>query len=209
MTDNKPSMGAVFTDGMLWKNPLFRLGLGICPALAVTVTAANALGMGIATACVLVCTSLVASLLGYVVSEKGNAAVFALVSAVFATVAQMILKGWMPSLGAELGIFVPLIAVSTLILGRAGDFAAKHNPAEAVLDAAGMGIGYIVAITLVGIVRELFGQGSVFGLSILPAGYDKMVMMTLPAGGLLVLGLLMGVCNAAMGKRGKEADRDE
>ena len=197
------SPGALLKDGVLGGNPLLRLGLGLCPALAVTTRAANGLGLGVATACVLVCTSLVASLLGKVVSEKGRLPVFLLVSALFATVARMILRGWFPALSESLGIYAPLIAVSCLILSRA-DFAAERGPASAVADAVGMGVGYICGMTLLGVLRELIGCGTIFGAAILPAGYEPMLMLVMPAGGFLALGILMGIFNAISAKNGKK-----
>ena len=190
------------SNGILAGNPLFRLGLGICPALAVTTCAQAALGMGVATACVLVCSSLVAFVLGKVVSEKGAVATWIMVTACFATVAQFILKGWFPELASELGIFVPLIAVSSLLLSRA-DFAANNSFGAAMGDALGMGVGYIIAMTLVGIVREILGRGTLFGSDLLP--FTPMTLAALPAGGFIVLGLLMGCWNALMAKKnGKE-----
>lgn len=194
MMDKKPTGIAA--------NPLFRLGLGVCPALAVTTCASTALGMGIATACALVCSSLVAWALGRFVSEKGAIATWMMVTACFATVAQMVLKGLFPELAAEMGIFLPLIAVSTLLLSRA-DFAANNSFSEAMMDACVMGIGYVVAITLVGIVRELLGSGAIFGAEILPV--SPVTLAALPAGGFIVLGLLMGIFNALTAKKnGKE-----
>ena len=190
------------SNGILAGNPLFRLGLGVCPALAVTTCASAALGMGVATACVLVCSSLVAFVLGKVVSEKGAVATWIMVTACFATVAQFILKGWFPELANELGIFVPLIAVSSLLLSRA-DFASNNSFGAAMGDALGMGVGYIIAMTLVGVVREILGKGTIFGSDLLP--FTPMTLVALPAGGFIVLGLLMGCWNALTAKKnGKE-----
>ena len=203
MADRNTSLGALLRNGILGENPLLRLGLGLCPALAVTTRAANGLGLGIATACALVCTSVVAALLGRILSEKGRLPVFMLVSACFATLAQMVLKGWAPALSGALGLYAPLMAVSCLILSRA-NFAAERGFAAAVADAVGMGLGYICAMTLLGILRELIGCGTVFGRAVLPAGYEPMLLLVMPAGGFLALGLLMGIFNALSGKRGKK-----
>jgi len=192
----KKSMGALLISGLLKENPLLRLALGLCPALAVTTTAFNGLGMGIATACVLLCTSVVVSLLRDLLPEKGRFVAFLVISAAFATLAQMVLKGWQPALCASLGIFVPLIAVNCLILNRADAFAAQNSPAAAIADAVGMGLGYIVAMTLTGAVRELLGAGTVFGQRVLAAGYQPVLLAVMPAGGLLVVGLLIGIANA-------------
>lgn len=205
MADRNTSLGGLFSGGILAENPLLRLGLGLCPALAVTTTAMNGLGMGIATGCVLVCVSLVASLLGYVTAEKGRIAVFMMLSAAFAGAAQMVLKGWYPALNKALGVYVPLIAVNCLILGRAG-FAADNGPVRAVTDALGMGIGYCCAMTVVGIVRELLGAGSVFGAKVLPAGCETQLILK-PAGAFLVLGVLMGLFNLIFKNKKKEDDQ--
>lgn len=189
----------------LWTgNPLLRLALGICPALAVTTRAVNGLGLGVATACVLVCTSLIMAILGRFLTEKGRLPVTMLVSAAFAAVAGMVLKGWQGELYQSLGIFAPLMAVNTVILCRAGDYAAQKGVGAAIADSVGMGVGYILALTVLGIVRELIGSGAVFGARVLPAGYEPMLMAVMPAGGFLALGILMGICNAVVARGGKE-----
>ena len=202
MMDKNTSNGGLL-NGIVSANPLLRLALGLCPALAVTTTAANGLGMGIATACALVCTSIITFLLGRIVSEKGRIAVFMMVSAAFATVAQLVLKAAFPALSAALGIYVPLIAVNCLLLSRA-EFASENGFGATLADAIGMGIGYICAMTVVGIVRELLGQGTLFGAAVLPA--TPVVLMALPAGGFLAVGLLMGIFNAIVGKKDKKEE---
>ena len=187
MAENNKSTGAL-------ANPLLGLGLGVCAALAVTTTAFNGLGMGIATACALILTNLIVALLAKLVSEKARLPLTALVAAGMATLVQLVLKGWFPALEASLGIFVPLIAVSCLLLNRGG-VAAASSPAAALTDGAVMGLGYICAMTVLGIVRELIGAGALFGKTVLP-GYEPMLMLALPAGGFLALGLLMGIYNA-------------
>lgn len=193
-------------DGILNKNPLFRLALGICPAIAVTTYAANALGIGIITCCVLICTSIVCALLGKAVSEAGRVPAFLMVTALFATVAQLIVKACFPGLADALGIFLPLVAVNCLLLSRA-DYAAEHGIGPAVTDAVGMGLGYVCAITIVGIVREFLAYGSIFGANILNT-YSPVVLATLPAGGFLILGLLMGIFNAILGKKADEEETE-
>lgn len=207
MMDNNNLTGR-FAAGLWNENPLFRLGLGLCPALAVTTRAANGLGFGIAAACALVCTSIVSALIGRLTDEKGRLPVYLMIAACFATVADLVLKGWFPALSGELGIFVPLIAVSCLLLSRA-DYAANNGFGAAIGDAVGMGIGYIIAMTVLGIVRELLGYGTVFGKTILPAAYNPMVLVILPAGGFLALGLLMGICNAILGKKPEKEETQQ
>jgi len=205
MDDRKHAPGEALKYGVLGGNPLLRLGLGLCPALAVTVTAMNGLGMGLATACVLLCTSLTVSTLRGLVAGRARVPLFLLVSAVFAAVAQMILAGWFPALNGALGVFVPLIAVNCLILNRADEAASRSGLMTAAADAVGMGLGYTAALTLVGALRELIGRGSVFGAAILPSGYEPMLLAAMPAGGFLMVGLLMGVFRAvASGRSGKK-----
>ena len=197
MADRRQSKGA-------WlDNPALRLGLGLCPAAAVATCAVNGLGLGLATACVLLCTCAVAALLGAFVDEKGRLPVFMLVSAAFATVAQLAMKAWFPALGAALGLFVPLIAVNCLIL--CGADAAARRGAASLGRALALGLGYAAALTLLGLVREVIGCGTAFGAAVLPAGYEPMLMAIMPAGGLLALGLLLGILNAVLAKRGKGA----
>lgn len=191
-----------FVKGLLRDNPLLCLALGVCPALAVTTYAVNGLALGVITCCVLVCATLVSCLLGKASSEKGQLALYMMVSAAFAAVADLIVKANFPELSAALGIFVPLTAVSSLVLSRAA-FAVDNTVGEAVSDVLGMGIGYLCAMTVVGVVRELLAHGSVFGAAILPGGISS---MALPAGGFLVLGVLMGVFKAIVGKKDEEED---
>lgn len=190
--------------GFLGNNPLFRLGLGVCPALAVTTTATNGLGMGVATACVLLLTCAVMGLIGGRIDGKARLAVTLTVSAAFSTVAQMVLRGWFPALNEALGVFVPLMAVSSLILCVGQN--AESGLGVTLLEGVKAAVGYAVAMTLIGVVRELLGHGSVFGAAVLPAGYEPLLLAILPAGGLMVVGLMMGAYNALFGrgKKGKE-----
>lgn len=203
MRDNKKSPGRLFAEGVLGRNPVLALGLSLAPALAVTTSAANGLGMGIAAACALVLTCLVVALLKRLIPEEGRLPIVLVVSATFATVASMVLRKWQPELYKALGIFVPLIAVNSLVLDRA-DFARKNGFGAALCDALGMGVGLVFAMTLIGAVRELLGRGSVFGVKLLGAGYSPMAVALLPAGGLLLVGLLAGGFNALAGKKDKK-----
>ena len=180
-------------------SPLLRLGLGICPAIAVTTTAVNGLAMGVATACALVCVTLIMSLLGKLLSEGGRLPVTLTVSALFATLAQMVLRAEFPAINVALGVFVPLIAVNCLILCRA-DAAVERGPGGALVDGLVMGIRYVLALTVLGVIRELIGCGSVFGTRVLPAGYEPVLLAVLPAGGFMLCGLAMGVYRAITGK---------
>ena len=190
-------------------SPLLRLGLGICPAIAVTTTAVNGLAMGVATACALVCVTLIMSLLGKLLSGGGRLPVTLAVSALLATLVQMVLRSEFPAIDAALGVFVPLIAVNCLILCRA-DAAAEKGPGKALVDGVVMGIRYVLALTALGVVRELIGCGSVFGACVLGTGYEPMLLAVLPAGGFIVYGVILGIVNAIAGKRsgsGEEASK--
>ena len=206
MAENNKSMGMLILDGFWGENPVLRLGLGLCPAIAVTITGYNGLAMGLAPAAVLVCSNLLISLLGRLFEGKARIPAFMVIIAGLATVAGQILSAWYPELCASMGIYVPLIAVNTLLLSRADTLAGEGNPVAAIADGIGMGLGYVCALTVLGVVRELFGFGTAFGQAVFGAGFDGNALGRLPAGGFLLLGLAMGIFNAAAGKRsnGKE-----
>ena len=206
MTAQNKSFGALIRDGVLGGNPLLRLGLGLCPALAIVTSACTGLCFGIASACVLVLTSLVMGLLGGMLSEKGRAPVALVVSAGFATVAAMIVRGWYPQMPEAFIKLMPLLAVSSLILCRAGHFAAENGACAGLADAVGSGIGYIFALTLIGALRELLGAGTLFGAAVLRAGYEPVLLAVMPAGGLMIAGICMGLANAIANRRGGKGD---
>ena len=206
MTGSDRMPGRVFAKGLLGENPALRLALGICPALAVTTTAVNGLAMGLATAAVLACTCLAISLMRGMLPEKGRLPVVLAVSAMFATIAHAVLRAHFAEINAALGVYVPLIAVSSLILCRADRFAAENPVPLALLDGLGMGIGYACGLTILGAMRELIGVGSVFGVRVLGAGYEPMLLAAMPAGGFLVYGLLLGIVRA-LAARGEEASK--
>ena len=199
MSEKNTSMPAAIRGGLLGENPLLRLGLGLCPALAVTTRAGSALGMGIATACALIGANAVVALIRGLLPEKGRLPVFVMVSALFATLARMVIRGWFPALAASLGVYLPLIAVNCLLLYRAESFAAENGIGAACADGVGMGLGYVCAMLAIGILREVLGHGSCFGAA-LPAAFEPMVLLALPAGGFMVLGIAMGVYNAIIHK---------
>ena len=200
MADRNTALGAM----LKYDSPVVRLGLAMVPALAVATRADIGLALGVATVCVVVCTSLVASILGKLVPEKGRLAVLLLTSAAFATFAAMLLRGWYPALAEAMGLYAPLMAVSCLALCRAKDFADGGSPLAATGNAIGMGVAFVAGLTVVSAVRELIGHGSLFGAAVLSAGFEPMVMMVMPAGGLLALGVLLGVCNALSARNGKK-----
>ena len=180
-------------------SPLLRLALGACPALAVAVTAANGLTIGVATACVLVLSAIVVALLGNFVSDKGRVPLFMVTSAVFAGIAQLILKAYCAETAASMGIYLPLIAVNCLLLARL-------DGQGGVGDAVKQAIGFICLMTVLGALREIIDVGAVFGKPLLPKGLQLSAMAALPAGGLMLLGLLVGIANAVKGKGSRKED---
>ena len=180
-------------NGILISNPTFRLVLGTCPTLAVTTTALNSLAMGLAVTFVLVCSNFIISLLRKVIPNNVRIAAFITIIATFVTVLQMLMKSFLPDLYSALGIFLPLIVVNCLILGRAESFASKNCVVDSVIDGLSMGIGFTLSLALIGAVREILGCGSIFSLSF---GIGApMSVFVLPAGGFLVYGILMAVIN--------------
>ena len=178
-----------FTDGLIKNNPTFVLVLGMCPTLATTTSAANGLGMGVATLFVLVMSNIVISLLKNVIPDKVRIPAYIVVISSFVTVVQLLMQAYVQDLYNTLGVFIPLIVVNCIILGRAEAFASKHNVWESMLDGLGIGLGFTGALTLVGIVREVLGAGEVFGLDIWQG--DGALIFILSPGAFFVLGYLM------------------
>lgn len=182
--------------------PIYRLALAACPALAVATTGFNGLALGVATGCVLVLSAIVAAVLDNFVSEKGRVALFMAISAVFAGIAHLILKAAWAEIAAALGIYVPLIAVNCLLLGRP---AGENGLAAAVVEAVKLALGFILLVTCLGAARELMDAGMLFGAQVLPKGLQISALAALPAGGLMLLGLFTGIANALKpGNSGKE-----
>ncbi len=192
---NAPKMSSVFLNGIVTENPVFRLVLGTCPTMAVTSSATNGIGMGAAATFVLVGSNLVISLLRNFIPDKVRIPAFILVICTFVTMTQMFMQAFLPSLYQSLGIFIPLIVVNCIILARAEAFASKNSPVAALVDGIGMGAGFTIAITLIGCVRELLGNGTLFGTAILGSGYDPMLIAVLAPGGFIIYGTLLGIVN--------------
>ncbi|MBR5830089.1 MAG: electron transport complex subunit E [Tidjanibacter sp.] len=178
-----------FTDGILKNNPTFVLVLGMCPTLATTTSAANGLGMGVATMFVLVMSNIVISLLKNVIPDKVRIPAFIVVISSFVTVVQLLMQAYVQDLYNTLGVFIPLIVVNCIILGRAEAFASKHNVLESALDGLGVGLGFTLSLTLIGIVREVLGNGQIFGMDIWQGG--GALIFILSPGAFFVLGYLM------------------
>lgn len=193
------------TNGLLKENPVLRLVLGTCPTMAVTTMAANGLGMGIAATVVLIGSNLVISLLRNFIPKQVRIPAYITVIAGFVTMVQLIVKAFAPDLDKALGIFLPLIVVNCIILGRAESFASKNGVLASALDGLGMGIGFTLAITLIAAIREILGSGTLFGMAVLGAAYTPAIIMILAPGGFLTFGLLMGLINFIGQKRAKSA----
>ena len=195
MAEKKNTFFRALLNGLLFENPTFVLMVGMCPTLAVTTAASNAIGMGLSTTVVLVCSNLFISLLRNLISEKIRIPAFIVVIASFVTIVEMALKAYLPELSATLGLYIPLIVVNCIIFARAEAFAFKNGPILALGDGLGMGLGFTAAITILASVREIFGSGTFFGQNIMGAGYQPMSLLTAPAGGFLTLGVLLIIVN--------------
>ena len=184
----------VFLNGIIKENPTFVLLLGMCPTLGTTSSALNGMSMGLATTFVLVCSNIVISLLRNLIPDKVHIPAYIVVIASFVTALQMLMQAYLPELYATLGLFIPLIVVNCIILGRAEAFAAKNGPIPSFFDGLGMGLGFTLALTVLGALRELLGTGSVFGFSLLPASTNMLVFVLAP-GAFLTLGFLIALFN--------------
>jgi electron transport complex protein RnfE len=189
----------LITKGILKENPTFVLILGMCPTLATTTSAINGMGMGAATMAVLIMSNIVISLIKNLIPDKVRIPAFIVVIASFVTVIQLLMQAYLPSLYKSLGIFIPLIVVNCIILGRAEAFASKNGAFDSALDGLGIGLGFTLSLTLIGAVRELLGSGAIFGQSLI-AG-DGMLIFVLAPGGFLVLGYLMVLFNKLTAKK--------
>lgn len=184
----------IIKNGIVKENPTFVLMLGMCPTLATTTSAINGLSMGLATMFVLICSNVVISLIKNITPDMVRIPVFIVVIASFVTILQMVMQAYVPDIYATLGLFIPLIVVNCIILGRAEAFAAKNGAVESLMDGIGIGLGFTIGLTLLGICRELLGAGSVFGFTLLPETYN-MLMFVLPPGAFITLGFLVAVIN--------------
>ncbi len=182
-----------FSKGFIKENAVFVLFLGLCPTLGVTTSAINGLGMGLATTFVLVMSNLVVSLVKSMIPDKVRIPAFIVIIATFVTVVELVMKGYVPALFDALGLFIPLIVVNCLVLGRAEAFASKNTIWSSLVDGAGMGLGFTMALTVLGAVRELLGSGAFFGMKLISG--DAMLLFILPPGAFLALGYLIVLAN--------------
>ncbi len=184
---------SILTKGIIKENPTFVLVLGMCPTLGTTTSAMNGMGMGIATMFVLLCSNVVISMIKNLIPDKVRIPAFIVVIAAFTTVVQMLMQAYVPSLYSVLGVFIPLIVVNCVILGRAEAFASKNGIGASALDGIGMGIGFTLSLTVIGAVREALGSGAIFGMKFIEG--DGILMFVLAPGAFLVLGYLMVLFN--------------
>ena len=181
-------------NGIVKENPTFVLLLGMCPTLGTTSSAINGMGMGLATMFVLICSNVVISLIKNLVPDMVRIPIFVVVIASFVTLLQMVMQAYVPGLYATLGLFIPLIVVNCILLGRAEAFAAKNNPLASFFEGLGMGLGYTFALTLLGGVREFLGTGKLFNIAIMPEDYGMLIFVLAP-GAFIVLGYLIAIVN--------------
>jgi electron transport complex protein RnfE len=182
-----------FSKGFIKENAVFALFLGLCPTLGVTTSAVNGLGMGLATTFVLVMSNLVVSLVKNLIPDKVRIPAFIVIIATFVTVVELVMKGYVPALFDALGLFIPLIVVNCVVLGRAEAFASKNTIWSSLVDGAGMGLGFTMALTVLGAVRELLGSGAFFGMKLISG--DGMLLFILPPGAFIALGYLIVLAN--------------
>lgn len=181
--------------GIIKDNPTFVQVLGMCPTLAVTTSAVNAIGMGLSTTAVLICSNFAISLIRNLIPSKIRIPSFIVVIASFVTVVEFLLKAYLPSLYSSLGLFIPLIVVNCIILGRAEAYASKNKPVASMFDGLGMGLGFTASLTVIGCIREILGVGTLFGMQIMPSFYVPSTVMILAPGAFFTLGILMAILN--------------
>ena len=184
----------IIKNGIIKENATFVLLLGMCPTLATTTSATNGLMMGLATMAVLICTNVVISCIKNITPDKVRIPVFVVVIATFVTILQMFIEAYLPDVNKSLGIYIPLIVVNCVILGRAEAFACKNTPLASIADGVGIGLGFALALTLLGAVREILGAGSLFGCALLPE-ITNILLFVLPPGAFITLGYLVAVFN--------------
>lgn len=191
----KLPMGMIFSEGLWRSNPVLILLLGLCPTLGVTSSAINGLGMGLATTFVLVMSNLVVSSMRGIIPKKMRIPCFIVIIASFVTIVEMVTQAYTPALYKALGVFIPLIVVNCIVLGRSEAFAYKNGVLRSIVDGIGMGIGFTLALGVMGSIREILGNGSVFGVSLFGDGFSPMLIMIMPPGAFLTLAYLLGLAN--------------
>ena len=197
-------------NGMVKENPTFVLMLGMCPTLAVTTSAINGIGMGLTTTVILALSNLMISMLRKIIPDGVRVPAFIVVVASFVTIVQFLLEAYIPSLNDSLGLYIPLIVANCIILGRAEAYASKNPPAASLFDGIGMGLGFTIGLTRIGIIRELIGVGTIFGFQILPESYEPVSIFVMAPGAFFVLAFLTAVQNRVkmnLTKKGKDTSK--
>ena len=197
----------ILTNGLLKENPSLRLVLGTCPTLAITTMASNGLGMGLAATFVLIGSNAAVSALRKVIPDKVRLPAFITIIASFVTVLMMLVQAFLPDLDKALGVYLPLIVVNCIILGRAELFASKNTVVDSALDGLGMGLGFTLTLVVMGSIREILGMGTFFGIQVLPEGLDTMAIFSSPPGGFFVFGVLMAAAIFIESKTGHKKER--
>jgi electron transport complex protein RnfE len=199
----KKSLAKEFSKGLILENPVLRLVLGTCPTLAVSTSVESAIGMGLAASVVLVCSNIVISAMRKVIPSKVRIPAYIVIIAGFVTLVQMLVKAFLPQIDEMLGVYLPLIVVNCIILGRAEAFASKNTVLYSAIDGVGMGVGFTAALLLMGGIRELLGAGSIAGFTVLPEAVPPMTIFVLAPGGFFVFGILIALANKVAERNGK------
>jgi electron transport complex protein RnfE len=192
-------------NGIILENPTFVQVIGMCPTLAVTTGAKNGIGMGLATTAVLVGSNVFISLLRKFIPSKIRIPAYVVIIASFVTLIEFLMQGFVPALYKQLGLFIPLIVVNCIILARAEAYASKNNILSSLFDGLGMGLGFTLALTIIGSIREILGAGQLFGFQIMPSSYQPAIIMILAPGAFFTLGILMAILNHFRSKNTKKA----
>ena len=193
---------SILANGILFENPTLVQLLGMCPTLAVTTTLQNGFGMGLSATAVLIMSNILVSALRKIIPDKVRIAAYVVIIATFVTIVQMVLQAFVPSLYASLGIFIPLIVVNCIILARAEAFASKNSIAKSALDGLGMGLGFTVALCIISLVREVIGQGTIWGVNVVVDPLQPIAIIGMPPGGFIVLGIIIATINFIVKKKG-------
>ena len=198
MSEARPSLFKELTKGIIKENPILVIMLGLCGALACSTSATDALGMGLAFSFVMLCSNVVVSMIRRMVPAQVRIPVYITVISTFVTIVDYSLKAYLPALSQSLGVFIPLIVVNCIVMGRAEAFSSRNTVVSSLMDGIGMGLGFTLIITLIGASRELLGMGTIFGASIMPSNYPQFLIFILPPGAFLVIGFLIALHRKVM-----------
>ncbi len=198
MTNNKPSLKSRLFEGLFEQNPILVQLLGTCPTLATTTSLQDGFGMGVSATAVLILSNLLISLLRKFIPKEVRIAAYIVIISGFVTAVELLIKAYVPSLDKSLGLFIPLIVVNCIILARAESFASKNGPVSSMLDGLFMGLGFTLALSVLGAIREILGAGTLMGYHVLGSAYNPMLIFVLPAGAFLTLGCLIAFVNAIL-----------